>query len=236
MSTRSAIGYKDTDGTVKAIYCHFDGYPNGVGKTLRKYYNSIDKAKELVSMGSISTLSNSIKNTTFYHRDMGENYEVLTYKSTDDFMYMDNTFIEYRYLYINEYHLQAGAWFVMAQENAQARKPYSVLNCLINSHEQAIRDIVNNLKAAYDNYLLFTANKVSETENNATFKINLLSDTSNDTLTAMMAQIIQNDDAIESIIEALLQEEKMLEFQLTVAAYLENIEKEENKSTDIPID
>ena len=34
MSTRSYIGKKHNDDTFTAIYCHFDGYPEGVGQTL----------------------------------------------------------------------------------------------------------------------------------------------------------------------------------------------------------
>lgn len=31
MSTHVAIGIRLNDGRIKAIYCHFDGYPAGVG-------------------------------------------------------------------------------------------------------------------------------------------------------------------------------------------------------------
>lgn len=34
MSTRSAIGKLNENGTVDGVYCHFDGYPDGVGQTL----------------------------------------------------------------------------------------------------------------------------------------------------------------------------------------------------------
>jgi len=34
MSTRSNIGIVNGDGSVKAIYCHFDGYPAYVGRIL----------------------------------------------------------------------------------------------------------------------------------------------------------------------------------------------------------
>lgn len=34
MSTRSRIGMINPYGSVSSIYCHFDGYPEGVGKTL----------------------------------------------------------------------------------------------------------------------------------------------------------------------------------------------------------
>lgn len=34
MGTRSIIGQAQADGTVKAVYCQFDGYIEGVGQTL----------------------------------------------------------------------------------------------------------------------------------------------------------------------------------------------------------
>ena len=55
MSTRSMIGKMAPDGSVEAIYCHFDGCPAGVGRTLLDYYygSSVD---ELISLGDISSL------------------------------------------------------------------------------------------------------------------------------------------------------------------------------------
>lgn len=38
MSTRSAIIRKTEDGSYEGIYCHFDGYLAGVGKTLQEHY------------------------------------------------------------------------------------------------------------------------------------------------------------------------------------------------------
>jgi hypothetical protein len=35
MGTRSRIGLEDPEtGTVRSIYCHWDGYPEGVGQRL----------------------------------------------------------------------------------------------------------------------------------------------------------------------------------------------------------
>ena len=42
MSTRSRIGMINPDGSVSSIYCHFDGYPEGVGKTLHDNWNDIN--------------------------------------------------------------------------------------------------------------------------------------------------------------------------------------------------
>ncbi len=42
MATRSRIGVMLDDGSVKQVYCHFDGYVEGVGLTLIENYDSIE--------------------------------------------------------------------------------------------------------------------------------------------------------------------------------------------------
>ena len=47
MSTRSAIGFINSNGQFESTYCHYDGYPKHVGKILVEYHNSIDAAREI---------------------------------------------------------------------------------------------------------------------------------------------------------------------------------------------
>lgn len=55
MSTRSAIAWYDpTFKTAMSVYCHWDGYPEGVGRTLLDYYNDESRVKSLVSLGDLS--------------------------------------------------------------------------------------------------------------------------------------------------------------------------------------
>ena len=63
MATRSAIGIKSENGTIKAIYCHWDGYPEGVGAGLVENYNSKEKAEELISLGGFSSLMETLEET-----------------------------------------------------------------------------------------------------------------------------------------------------------------------------
>lgn len=95
MATRSAIGFLEYDGSVTGIYCHWDGYLEGVGTTLTQYYTDIDKVLKLIDMGDVSSLDKEIgvqhpfsrfstdfsqekwddlygDMTTFYTRDRGE--------------------------------------------------------------------------------------------------------------------------------------------------------------------
>ncbi len=63
MATRSTIGIKSEDGTIKAIYCHWDGYPAGVGAGLRQNYNSKEQAEALINLGGFSSLMETLEET-----------------------------------------------------------------------------------------------------------------------------------------------------------------------------
>ena len=107
MSTRSRISIENQDGTVNSIYCHFDGYVDGVGKTLFNSYDQ-EELKELINLGDISSLGTSTENTVAYHRDRGEDLSIATYKDIDDLF--RNGFangVEYIYCLSKE-----GVWFV----------------------------------------------------------------------------------------------------------------------------
>jgi hypothetical protein len=58
MGTRSRIGVMHGD-KVKSIYCHYDGYLEGVGDTLLEHYDSA-RANHLVALGDMSTIGNVI--------------------------------------------------------------------------------------------------------------------------------------------------------------------------------
>jgi hypothetical protein len=87
MSTNSAIGVV-INGKIRATYCHWDGYVDGVGKILLENYDQA-KTQALMAFGSISSLAPSIglkhnfsasypsgaiekQWTTFYERDRGD--------------------------------------------------------------------------------------------------------------------------------------------------------------------
>ncbi len=72
MSTHSFISLKNSLGTLAGVYCHFDGYPDGVGKTLLEHYTTTEQVSALLQGGSISTLGDDMSETIFYHRDRGE--------------------------------------------------------------------------------------------------------------------------------------------------------------------
>ena len=82
MSTRSGIGI-DCGDHIIGVYCHSDGYPQGVGKILQEHYRDPSKVVSLLNLGDISSLDQDIGekhpffdrpkgSTTFYGRDRGD--------------------------------------------------------------------------------------------------------------------------------------------------------------------
>lgn len=119
MSTRSRIGYYDYDtGCVKSVYCHFDGYVEGVGAVLEENYPTLEDAKAIVSLGGISSLGESLEyrdedhenGTRDYHRWRGEPIEIATDYGLSD--YGNSAFDcgeEFAYLFIG------GRWMILAE-------------------------------------------------------------------------------------------------------------------------
>ena len=114
MATRCRIGLMLEDGTVKHSYCHYDGYPEGVGSTLVQHYNTEDKVKELVSFGDMSYLASEIHPegehnfekpeqgvTVFYNRDRGETDVDAKTTSMDEYLSIKySSCIDYLYVFI----------------------------------------------------------------------------------------------------------------------------------------
>jgi hypothetical protein len=78
MATRSRIAIENESGIVNSIYCHFDGYVDGVGITLFKHYDK-EKLQKLIELGDISSLGESTIDTVAYCRDRGEDLHSTSY-------------------------------------------------------------------------------------------------------------------------------------------------------------
>lgn len=92
MSTRSTISIEQFDGSILQVYCHFDGYLEGVGETLKKYYSSYDDVLALVKRGNMSYLDNTIETSKFYD------------EAEDDYKYFDNFNLYYKLGQKQEYN------------------------------------------------------------------------------------------------------------------------------------
>lgn len=120
MGTRSRVGVMHGD-KCKSIYIHWDGYLDGVGKTLLEHYDSA-KANHLVALGDASSLDRNVEIpegvehsfenpadgiTTFYGRDRGETGGEFSVDHTfAEFMEtVDNCGAEYYYI------MKDGVWY-----------------------------------------------------------------------------------------------------------------------------
>lgn len=138
MGTRSTIAILREDGSVSKIYCHWDGYLEHNGQKLLTHYNTAEKVEELIALGDLSSLGNTIgykhpfspdynkpgdvdkwnlmyrEMCTAYGRDRGEKgTEARGWTSLQ--AYEDEAqFEEYNYVFMH------GEWAVMADYNVPA--------------------------------------------------------------------------------------------------------------------
>jgi hypothetical protein len=124
MSTHSYIGRLLEDGRVEYIYCHFDGYLEGVGDILLNCHNTEEAVKYLISFGDASSI---YENTCpaegvyhsfdkpafgvslYYHRDRKEHWvNVKPSFKDNELEFWSNRWpcVEYLYLFKN------GKWYV----------------------------------------------------------------------------------------------------------------------------
>lgn len=121
MSTNAFIGKVNPDQTVSYIYCHWDGYEEGVGKTLMTHYTNPALIDKLLDLGDLSMLGNIpesdpegwrggsvAEDKCLTYRDRGEKQvDKKTVASKDDYYREGKEFmIPYLYLFEN------GKWFV----------------------------------------------------------------------------------------------------------------------------
>ena len=92
MATRSRIGLRLTEDSILSVYHHWDGYPQWLGVTLQKKFNTKEKVAELIDGGDISCCDsdsdwdlNKIDNHVQYYNDRGEKTEPRLDLNQEDF-------------------------------------------------------------------------------------------------------------------------------------------------------
>jgi hypothetical protein len=108
MSTRSRIAIENQDGTVTSIYCHWDGYTKGVGKTLEKWYTTQAKVEALIELGDISSLDMTPTSTVAYHRDRDEDFTQKKFDGVEQ-LYTEGFNYGINYIYC---YTKSGQWLV----------------------------------------------------------------------------------------------------------------------------
>jgi hypothetical protein len=113
MSTHSSIGLVHSDGSVSLNFCHWDGYPSYNGRLLLEFYPTLDKVKELIALGDLSSLNETVEqckinlNPPFFEC---ANYPDLN--TVLDLAHIDQH-IEYMYLFVES----IGQWFLVTQNS-----------------------------------------------------------------------------------------------------------------------
>lgn len=104
MATRSTIGMRVEDG-IRAVYCHWDGYPDedgGVGNTLKASYTDAVSVANLLDRGDLSALA-ATPEASLAYADRGEELKVHTFKSVEAWIdWANNCGCEYSYLFEND--------------------------------------------------------------------------------------------------------------------------------------
>jgi len=135
MGTRSTIALEFANGSIGQVYCHWDGYLSYNGKILLDHYSDPWKLRDLIDLGSLSTLGPELGvkhpfdnphpydtadyvewrlarkgDCTFYGRDRGE-YSVEATYFVDFADYVNNLDREeYNYILLNN-----GCWYVAVE-------------------------------------------------------------------------------------------------------------------------
>ena len=129
MSTNSRIGMVQKDGTVKSVYCHWDGYPSNNGAILLKHYTDPEKVKKLIELGDLSYIGKEVEPaegqkhdfenpamdvTVAYHRDRGKDLNIRVNHNQDD--YFNSDISSYGYLLTLD-----NVWLYSAKRGATPR-------------------------------------------------------------------------------------------------------------------
>lgn len=143
MGTRSFIITTNPKDDCSGIYCHWDGYPEGVGRILEQHYTKKSKVRKLINLGDISSLRplveptgpHSFDNaqddvTVAYARDRGEKGTSKRTGSLGELVEIAaDMWCEYVYLFFN------GVWHYLPTNEALERNAYKTV-------EEAIREKV----------------------------------------------------------------------------------------------
>ncbi len=109
MSTSAAIGMKMTDGSVKAVRLHWDGYVGHAGAILGGWYKTAEQVEALLALGELSVINETPETCIAYHRDMHEVYRSpIRFETVDEYRYTGESKLAADYLYL----LEDGKWRV----------------------------------------------------------------------------------------------------------------------------
>ena len=122
MSTRSTIALEYADGTVEQVYCHSDGYLEGVGSQLRRSFTNPFALRELIDGGDMSRIGAP-------YSMRGESCPPAKFQNLND--YISNCQQE-EYDYILRNIDGKAVWFVRCYVTQNAWVPFDKAETMIN--------------------------------------------------------------------------------------------------------
>jgi hypothetical protein len=130
MATRSLIGINLNNGITKLIYCHWDGYPEHNGQLLVNNYTSPSAVFDLLELGDLSNLGESLTSSTAYHRDRKEPWGMVEPRdvNTSELDAVGKDYgVDYVYIYNNEYE-----WECHRLNMSGELVPVNILDTVLN--------------------------------------------------------------------------------------------------------
>lgn len=122
MGTRSTIALEFADGTVQQVYCHWDGYLDGVGAELQAGYTDPFALRDLIDEGDMSTIGAP-------YSQRGEVCPARVYANADEYFDCSQQ-EEYDYILRNvngvatwfvRFYASEGVWLTMAEARMAER-------------------------------------------------------------------------------------------------------------------
>ena len=107
MATRSRIALQLNEDAFLSVYHHWDGYPEWLGVTLKKKFNTREKVAEAIDGGDISCIASEntwdinekVDEHILYYNDRGDNTEPRLDLNFDDFCSNATAGEEYLYVF-----------------------------------------------------------------------------------------------------------------------------------------
>lgn len=117
------------DANVESIYVHYDGYPRALGAALRQSYNSVEAAKQLISLGDCTTvgadIAEHVRSSSPYVMQ-GERLNKNFDASLNQFLFNEDAYEEWVYIF------RKGQWHTfkrvqMFDDGAESQMRYFML-------------------------------------------------------------------------------------------------------------
>ncbi len=145
MGTRSNIAIEDKETKdITVVYCHWDGYLEGVGAELLEQYDSLGMVEELIRGGDMSSLGSHYAQMPDRaeppYNETWENNKPKTYQNEYTLMsdLRGDVFIEYIYLF------RDGKWFVselICKENKDAYRDFTMYHTKFKCLETELKKL-----------------------------------------------------------------------------------------------